>query len=71
MKIGRGQGRYWDPFYAFEQLARDKKPAEPPKPSKGALLLVEALGSKTAAVVMGCVLAIVVLGFLIVVVFRT
>jgi hypothetical protein len=35
------------------------------------LLLVEALGSKTAAVVMGCVLAIVVLGFLIVVVFRT
>jgi hypothetical protein len=71
MRIGRGDRGHWDPFYAFEQLARDHEPAKPPKPSRGALMLVEALGSRTAAVVMGCVLAIVVLGFLIVVVFRT
>ena len=71
IKIGRGQGRYWDPFYAFEQIARDHgEPPPPPKPSKGALLLVEVLASKAAAVVMGCVLAAVVFGLLVLLVFK-
>jgi hypothetical protein len=61
--LGRRRGRTgWDPFYQFEQLARDHgKPPEPPKPSKGAVLLMEVLASKTALVVMGCVAAAVVL----------
>ena len=70
-KIGRGQGRYWDPFWAFEQIARNHgEPPKPPKPSKAALLLVEVLTSKAAAVVMGCVLAAVVFGLLVLLVFK-
>jgi hypothetical protein len=70
-KIGRGQGKYYDPFYAFEQIARyHGEPPPPPKPKKGALLTAEILTSKAAVVVMGCVLAVVVLGFLVVLVFR-
>ncbi len=70
-KIGRGQGKYYDPFYAFEQIARyHGEPAAPPEPKKGALLAVEVLTSKAAVVVMGCVLAVVVFGFLLVLVLR-
>jgi hypothetical protein len=70
-KIGRGQGKYYDPFYAFEQIARyHGDPPPPPEPKKGALLTVEMLTSKAAVVVMGCVLAFVVLGFLLVLVLR-
>ena len=70
-KIGRGQGKYYDPFYAFEQIARyHGEPSPPPEPKKGALLAVEMLTSKAAVIVMGCVLAVVVLGFLLVLVLR-
>ena len=70
-KIGRGQGKYYDPFYAFEQIARyHGEPPPPPKPKKGVLLAVEMLTSKAAVIVMGCVLAVVVLGFLLVLVLR-
>jgi hypothetical protein len=68
-KIGRGQGKYYDPFYAFEQISRyHGEPPPPPEPKKGALLAVEMLTSKTAVVVMGCVLAVVILGFVLVLV---
>jgi len=70
-KIGRGQGKYYDPFYGFEQIARyHGEPPAPPRPKRGALLAVEMLTSKAAVVVMGCVLAVVVFGFLLVLVFR-
>jgi hypothetical protein len=70
-KLGRGQGKYWDPFYEFEQIARDHgEPPKPPEPSKGALLAMEVLTSKTAAVVMGSVLAVVVLVLLLVLVYK-
>jgi hypothetical protein len=70
-KIGRGRGQYYDPFYAFEQIARyHGEPAPPPEPKKGALLAVEILTSKAAVVVMGCVLAVVVFCFLLVIVLR-
>ena len=70
-KIGRGQGKYYDPFYAFEQIARyHGEPPPPPEPKKGALLAVEILTSKTAVVVMGSVLAVVVFGLLLVLVLR-
>jgi hypothetical protein len=70
-KIGRGQGKYYDPFYAFEQIARYHREPPPPEPKKGALLAVEVLTSKAAIVVMGCVLAVVVFGFLLVVVLKS
>jgi hypothetical protein len=71
MKIGRGQGKYYDPFYAFEQIARNHgEPPPPPKPKKSALLAVEVLTSKAAVVIAGCVLAAVVFGLLLVLVFR-
>jgi hypothetical protein len=70
-KLGRGQGKYYDPFYAFEQIARyHGEPPPPPEPKKGALLAVETLTSKAAVVVMGCVLAVVVFGFLPVLIVR-
>jgi hypothetical protein len=70
-KIGRGQGKYYDPFYAFEQIARyHGEPAPPPEPKKGALFAVNMLTSKTAVIVTGCVLALVVFGFLLVVIIR-
>jgi hypothetical protein len=71
-KLGRRRGATgWDPFYQFEQLARDNgEPPKPPKPPKSELLLVELLSSKAAAVVMGCVLAFVVFALLVLLVFR-
>jgi hypothetical protein len=72
-KLGRrGLRGSWDPFYQFEQIARDHgEPRTPPKPPKGELLLMGLLSSKTAGVVMGCVLAAVVLGVLVLLVLRT
>jgi hypothetical protein len=56
----RGPGRSWDPFYQFEQLARDDgKPYRPPEP-KAELRLLALLGTKTATKVMYCVLVVVV-----------
>ncbi|HEY2640245.1 MAG TPA: hypothetical protein VGI66_10240 [Streptosporangiaceae bacterium] len=70
-KLGRGQGKYWDPFYEFEQIARDHgEPPEPPEPSKGALLLVELLTSKTAALVMGGLAVVATFALLVLLVFR-
>ncbi len=70
-KLGRGQRGHWDPFYEFEQIARDHgEPPEPPKPSRGALLLVELLTSKAAVIVMGSVLAVVAFALLVLLVFR-
>jgi hypothetical protein len=70
-KIGRGQGKYYDPFYAFEQIARyHGEPPQPPEPKKGALLAVEMLTSKAAVIVMGCVLAVVVFAFVLVLALR-
>ena len=70
-KIGRGQGKYWDPFYQFEQLARyHGEPPKPPEPSKRAVLLVRVLTSKTLAIVLGVVLAAAVLVLLVLLVFR-
>jgi hypothetical protein len=72
MKLGRrGPRGTWDPFYQFEQLARDHgEPPKPAKPPKAEVLLVEMLASKTAAVVMGCVLAFVVIALLVLLVFK-
>lgn len=71
-KLGRRRGATgWDPFYQFEQIARNSgEPPRPARPSKGKLLLVELLTSKAAAVVMGCVLAFAVLVLLVLMVFR-
>jgi hypothetical protein len=70
-KLGRWQGRHWDPFYEFEQIARDHgEPPKAPEPSKGALLLVELLSSKAAAFVMGALAVVVVLALLVLLVFR-
>jgi hypothetical protein len=71
-KLGRrGPRGSWDPFYQFEQIARDHgEPTKPPKPAKTELLLVGLLSSKTAAVVMACVLGAVLLGVLILLVLR-
>jgi hypothetical protein len=56
----RGPGRSWDPFYQFEQLARDDgKPYRPPEP-KAELRLLALLGTKTAVTVMYCVFVVVV-----------
>ncbi len=56
----RGPGRSYDPFYQFEQLARDDgKPYKPPEP-KAELQLLAWLGSKSALVVMYCLLVVVV-----------
>ena len=55
-----GPGRSYDPFYQFEQLARDDgKPYKPPEP-KAELQLLAWLGSKSALVVMYCLLVVVV-----------
>jgi hypothetical protein len=71
VKLGRGQGGHWDPFYEFEQIARDHGAApDPPKPSKAGFLLLEVLTSKAAAVVMGCLLAFVALVLLALLVLR-
>ena len=56
----RGPGRSYDPFYQFEQLARDdRRPFKSPEP-KAELELLSLLGSKAALAVMGCLLVVVV-----------
>ena len=69
-KLGRGQGKYWDPFYQFEQLARYHGEPPEPQPSKRAVLLVRMLTSRALAIVMGVVLAAVLLVLLVLLVFR-
>jgi hypothetical protein len=62
----RGPGRSYDPFYAFEKLARDDgKPYKPPEP-KAELALLSWLSTNAALVVMGCLLAVVVVALLVV-----
>jgi len=62
----RGPGRSYDPFYEFEQLARDHghQPKARPEP-KAELALLSLLGSKTALAVMSCVLVFVVAALLV------
>ena len=57
-------GRYYDPFFAFKQIARHHgEPPPPPEPKKSALLAVEVL-----TVVMGSVPAVVVFAIVLVLV---
>jgi hypothetical protein len=71
MEIGRrGPRGSWDPFYAFEKIARDDgKPYKPPEP-KAERQLLALLGSNAVVVVMGCVLAVVVVLLLVLIVFK-
>jgi hypothetical protein len=70
-KLGRGQGKYWDPFYEFEQIARHHgEPPKPPEPLKGGLVLLEVLTSKTAAMVMGSLALVAGLVLLVLLVFK-
>jgi hypothetical protein len=71
LEIGRpGPRGSWDPFYAFEKIARDDgKPYKPPEP-KAERLLLTLLGSNAVVAVMGCVLAVVVVLLLVLLVFR-
>lgn len=67
---GRQIGRRYDPFYAFEKLARDDgKPYQPPEP-KAERALLTLLGTNASMVVMSCLLGVVVIGVLVVLVFR-
>jgi hypothetical protein len=70
-QIGRRRGLTgYDPFYAFEKLARDDgKPYQPPEP-KAERELLALLSGKAAFVVMSCLLAAVVLAVLVVVVVK-
>ena len=72
LQIGRrGPRGSWDPFYAFEKIARDDgKPYKSPEP-KAERQLLALLGSKAALVVMSCVLVAAVLVLLVLLVFRT
>jgi len=66
----RGRGRSWDPFYQFEQIARDDgKPYQTPEP-KAERALLALLGSNSATVVMSCVLVVVVVALLALLVFK-
>jgi hypothetical protein len=68
--IGRGRGRYWDPFYAFEQLERDDgKPYRSPEP-KVEQELLSLLASKTALWVMTGLLVVVAATVLVLLVVR-
>lgn len=60
--IGRRRaGRAYDPFYAFEQIAREgNAPRHPPKPPRGLLIIQALLGSKAAMVLAFCVLLFVI-----------
>ena len=71
LEIGRrGPRGSWDPFYAFEKIARDDgKPFESPEPRAERELLA-LLGSKAALVVMGCLLAVVVVTLLVLLVVK-
>ena len=66
----RGPGRSYDPFYAFERLARDDgKPYKSPEP-KAERELLALLGSNAALVVMSCLLVVVVATLLVLLVVR-
>jgi hypothetical protein len=71
LEIGRpGPRGSWDPFYAFEKIARDDgKTYKSPEP-KAERQLLALLGSNAVLVVMGCVLAVVVVLLLVLLVFR-
>jgi hypothetical protein len=71
LEIGRrGPRGSWDPFYAFEKIARDDgKPYKSPEP-KAERQLLALLGSNAVLAVMGCVLAGVVVLLLVLLVFR-
>jgi hypothetical protein len=70
-QIGRrGPRGSWDPFYAFEKVARDDgKPYRSPEP-KSERALLALLGSKAALVVMSSVLVLVVVTLLVLLVFK-
>jgi hypothetical protein len=57
LEIGRrGPRGSWDPFYAFEKIARDDgKPHKSPEP-KAERQLLTLLGSNAAMVLMSCLL---------------
>lgn len=66
----RGAGRSYDPFYEFERIARDDgKPMESPEPKVERQLLV-LLASKTALVVMTCLLVVVAFTLIVLMVAR-
>ncbi|HXB50824.1 MAG TPA: hypothetical protein VNW50_23950 [Streptosporangiaceae bacterium] len=71
LQIGRrGPRGSWDPFYAFEKIARDDgKPYKSPEP-KAERELLALLGSNAALVVMSSVLVAVVVVLLALLVFR-
>jgi len=57
----RGIRGSYDPFYAYEQIAREgNAPRHPPKPPRGRLILQALLGSKAALVLAFCVLLFVI-----------
>jgi hypothetical protein len=67
---GRQIGRRYDPFYAFEKLARDNgKPYQSPEP-KAERALLTLLGGNASMVLMSCLLGMVVIGVLVVLVFK-
>ena len=70
-EIGRrGPRGSWDPFYAFEKVARDDgKPYKSPE-SKAERELLALLSSKTSLVVMSSVLVLVVITLLVLLVLR-
>jgi hypothetical protein len=66
----RGPRGSWDPFYAFEKIARDNgKPIESPEP-KAERQLVALLGSNAVMVVMCGLLVVVVIALLALLVFK-
>jgi hypothetical protein len=70
LEIGRARGRSWDPFYAYEKIARDDgKPYKPPEP-KAEQQLLSLLGTNAAMVVMCGVLVVVVVALLALLVFK-
>jgi hypothetical protein len=70
LEIGRGRGRTWDPFYAFEKIARDDgKPYKSPEP-KAEQQLLSLLGTNAVLFVMCGVLVVVVVLLLVLLVFK-
>ena len=71
LQIGRrGPRGSWDPFYAFEKIARDNgKPYQPPQ-SKAERALLVLLSGKAALIVMSCVLALVAVTLLVLLVLK-
>ena len=57
----RGIRGSYDPFYAFEQIAREgNAQRHPPKPPRGLLIIQALLSSKAALVLAFCVLLFVI-----------